>query len=69
MSGKPDRRDRLVYPFAMAALLGFGCAMVYGVLTDNFTALTIVMPLVLLMGGYAVGGSIVRSAKGGPRDE
>ena len=64
MSGKDPIRDRLVYPVAATVLAGWMLSLVYGILSDSFSALTVVTPVMLLLAGYVFGVNIVKTAKG-----
>jgi uncharacterized membrane protein YjjP (DUF1212 family) len=68
-SNRNKLRDALVLPVAVAVILGWLAALGQAVLTQQYTALTVTTPLMLLLAGFAFGTSIVRSAsKDGPHE-
>jgi hypothetical protein len=55
-----NKRDLLIYPVAAVVLAGWAAALVVALLTNQFTALTVTTPLMLMLAGWVFGVSIVR---------
>jgi hypothetical protein len=59
----PDRvRDMLILPVSLLVLLGWISSLVFAFLTDEYTPLTVVTPIMLVLAGFIFGSSIVRRA-------
>lgn len=65
-NGHSDRRELLIFPLAAVVLVGWCAALVVGLITQNYTALTFTTPLMLALAGYVFGVNIVR--RGGGND-
>jgi hypothetical protein len=63
-----EPRERLILPVAVCVLLGWVAALTYAMIEGEYTPLTVVTPLMLLLAGYAFGTSIVRGVSKGDRD-
>ena len=58
-------RDQLIIPVSVLIMLSWAAALGYALLRGQYTPLTIVTPVMLLLAGYVFGTSIVkRSANG-----
>jgi len=55
-------RDLLILPASIIIMLGWCVSLVDAVLYNQFTPLTVVMPLMLIFAGFLFGSSIVRRA-------
>jgi hypothetical protein len=59
----PDRvRDLLIMPVSIFILIGWITSLVFAFLTDEYTPLTVVTPIMLVLAGFIFGSSIVRRA-------
>ena len=60
---KADRvRELLLLPVSILILVAWSVSLVDAVLYNQFTPLTLTMPLMLIFGGFLFGSSIVRRA-------
>ena len=55
-------RDKLIVPVATAVLLGWLGSLGFAVMTNEYTPLTVVTPVMLLLAGFVFGTGLVRSA-------
>ena len=60
MTTPTDKREKLLMPVAAFVLLGWAAALVVGLMTGAYTALTVTTPLMLMLAGYVFGVNIVR---------
>jgi hypothetical protein len=58
-----DKRELLIFPVAVAVLLGWLASLAVGLLTQSYTALTVTTPLMLMLAGYVFGVNIVRKPR------
>ena len=55
-------RELLLLPVSILILVAWSVSLVDAVLYNQFTPLTLTMPLMLIFGGFMFGSSIVRRA-------
>lgn len=58
------RRESLIYPLAIIVMLGWVGSLALAFLRGEYTPLTVVTPVMLLLAGYVFGTSIIRTTIG-----
>jgi hypothetical protein len=63
------QRELLIFPVAIVVMVAFLGALFQAMVEREYTALTIVTPLMVLLAGFAFGTGIIHSVTGGSREK